>query len=321
MSRIAKTVGLLGTIAALAACDGEQPFSFNNPDDSTDPAVPDPGAGTPAGVPAELARNLSNVSYNANSGVLIVDMQSLDSGDPDAQTMIRRAGIDEGTYDAYTFQDDAFDRFVLAYAKQTPDNAVQGVLAVDGGQFTKYFGGGYYSNDSSVYTQPTSGLVSYAGDYVAITNISAPAPSQLITPPSGASPDILPGEPIIITGDIFINADFSDLEINGGVFNRQLEQLDGATFPTLVLLPVYLTPTTIEADGTFLGDVEDVEQSVVGTYGGTFGGSNASGLAGTLYLDRGFTDAFDNEEETGLFVLVQCGEPGDSALCSGANPL
>lgn len=314
MAKLYPAVCIISGAFALAGCDNQQPFSFGS--SPPDPTTSDPNpVDSSDSIPAVLAGDLATVSYNAGSGLLQVDMNSLDSGSLDSQDMVRRADLDEGVYQAYAYQDDPLDRFFLSYAAQLPDNSVQAAIVVDGGQFTKYFEGGYFSNDTSAYTQPTSGLVSYAGDYIGITNLDAISPTVIAAPPAGTDNSLAPGEPIIVTGEIFLNVDFGDLAINGSIFNRQLEELDGDTFPAFPLEDVLLLPGAITVDGTFEGVVGDITNTQIGNYGGIFGGSDASGVAGTLYLDQGFTDDFESEEERGLFVLINCNQGGASSLC------
>ena len=57
----------------------------------------------------------------------------------------------------------------------------------------------------------------------------------------------------------------------------------------------------------------------MGQYGGIFGGTDANAVAGALFAE-GHIDGVDNEEERGIFVLPQCGTPGQDALCNQPAP-
>lgn len=80
--------------------------------------------------------------------------------------------------------------------------------------------------------------------------------------------------------------------------------------PDLELAPAAIDPV----HGTFTSDVTIATESR-GTYGGIFSGTDASAVAGTLYVEDHIDD-IQNEEETGLFVLSQCGTPAQDALCN-----
>ena len=122
-----------------------------------------------------------------------------------------------------------------------------------------------------------------------------------------------PRQPARVTGDIFLNANFSDNLVNGSIYNRVLTEAG------LSLEDVILVPTEIATNGTFTGTAEaprGSDEGVAGTYGGIFGGTSASSVAGLVHLTE-FSSAIENEQEHGVFVLTQCGMPGSvAAICN-----
>ena len=134
--------------------------------------------------------------------------------------------------------------------------------------------------------------------------------------PAGTDPSLIPDQASRVTGQIFINADFADNAVNGGVYNRvNIDRNETLTDLALIV-------SDIDASGRFLGTVElRGGTTSIGSYGGTFGGLNASGVAGGIHLDGDFIDNVEREEEFGIFVLTQCGLAGDSnTICNGVRP-
>ena len=215
----------------------------------------------------------------------------------------------------------------VAIVAQSNDGSVVGAVVMDGGQFTKFFSGGFYATDGN-YTpgKPTNdtGLVSYAGVYAGLSNLNADGVG-LLPVPDDTNDAILPDQPAQIVGNIFINADFQDNTVNGAIYNRAFVNLNPALEAFLggpELEDVFLIPTAITTEGTFFGTVENPEQEGIGNYGGTFGGTEASGVAGTTHLDGDWVELVDNEVEFGIFLLTQCGQDGEDALCDAipVNP-
>ena len=322
--------------AFLLACgSGSNPFEPDPAPPAEDPA-PDPGDEenpvTEAGIPESLAGDLTRVSFNPNTvpPTLSVEGVTLDD-EPFIANYRRRPGLDRNGYIAFTAQDDPLDRHFTAYGREANNNSgVRAGVVVSGGVRNRFFGGGYYERDGA-YTPPnpatTTGLVSYAGNYVGLINVGGSS-EDLAPVPGGTDPDLAPLQAAEVTGNILIQADFADNAVEGNIYNRQI--LDTATvLPSIVLLNTSIDPTT----GTFLGDTEyeagdfpgeNVIGTDIGDYGGIFGGTNASGVAGTIHLEQwdGPNNplGFEGEEEYGVFVLDQCGQPVDDPICAGVNP-
>lgn len=297
----------VATASLLSACGGN-PFL----DEEDGVVTPD--------IPVEISNDLQGITYNPVSQTLIVSGISLDDGiSPTAYT--RKPGLDRGGYEAYTFQDDALDRHVTAYVKAI--DGTRAAIVVTGGQFGHYFGGGTYSRDG-VFDPPSAGvnggLVTYAGNYVGLLNINGDG-GDLLAVDAGTAPEIVPGQAAEVTGSIFINADFADNVVNGTIYDRNAVDLPGLVPVNQELL---LTPTEITSNGLFSGAVQQTDptdpngtQDDVGTYGGIFGGTDASAVAGSLFVSEHLGA---DSQEYGLFVLSQCGTPNDNPVCSQVNP-
>ena len=325
----------LAALLALAACDNDNPFLAAGADTPVDTPPDEESPVTDAGVPEFLANNLTAISYDPANNTLSVDMYALDRNDLDVplegytRNLALEADAPAG-YQVYSYQDDALDRMFVAIVARSPDGSVEGAIVVDGGQFTKFFGGGYYGRVSGDYdpgqASNDTGLVSYAGNYAGLSNFDADG-DELLPPAGSPDPSILPSQPAQITGEIFLNVDFDDNSVNGGIYNRSFTNLAPAIEAALGspnLEDIFIIPTAITNDGTFFGEgnVVDDEQNPIGSAGGVFGGTDSAGLAGTVRLDGDFIDGLENEAEYGVFVLVQCGQAGDAALCDSipVNP-
>lgn len=307
----------LGLITGLAACGDGQPFTFGQ---TVDPGTDD--SGSTNSIDETIARNVDLVG-TPSGGSLSVQITGLD-GPAIPVSFSRNTALDVPGYEAYSYQDDPLDRFFVAMVETSADGAMLGSAVISGGQFNEYYGGVYYER-VQVYTAG-SGQVSYAGTYVGLTNIND-AGDQLLPVDPGTDPSIVSGQPYIITGDIFLNANFDEATpvINGEIYNRAVLDTDvtaangNQPTPDGEILDLALTQGVIDADGNFSGAVEMPDRTTVGTYAGQFGGTGGSSVAGGLFLDGDWWDAVENENEIGLFVLTQCGEPGDDPICDQVN--
>lgn len=323
-------------IALLGACDSANPFQVITDDAGVTPDVDPDNPLDANGIPTSLSRSLQAISYTPGTGgaagTLSVDMYALDraenpNSDLPLEDYVPNPTLTDITpgYEVFSYQDDPLDRMFVAIVAQSEDGSVVGAIVVDRGQFTKFFGGGFYSNGGN-YTpgavENDTGLVNYAGKYVGLTNLDA-AGTELL--PVSADEALLPGQPAQISGDIFLNASFTDNTVNGAIYNRaftNLEPLIEAALGGSDLNDIFLIPADITTEGTFFGSVQNGAQEDIGDFGGTFGGTNAASVAGVIQLDGDFIDLIDNEEEFGVFVLMQCGQPGEDALCDAipVNP-
>lgn len=307
---------------AISACEGstgkDNPFQ-EDPEDTEEQAE----AST---INEALASNVSNVS-KPGADTITVEIFALD-GTPLTNSFTRNAALDTAGYMAYTAQEDPLDRMFIALAAESLDGSVHAGVAIDGGQFNYFHGGGYYQRDGgfnapSIGNGPGEAQVSYAGNYAAVTNISSSEGADLLPIPPGVDPDDLPdlpGQPSRIEGTIFLNANFADNAVNGEIYNRVLiSPIDNTT--TLVLDDLTLVVSDIDENGEFFGDVEMSGEvgSDVGDYGGIFGGNGATSVAGIVSVSDHIDDV-ENEQEYGVFVLTQCGQPNDAAVCDIVAP-
>ena len=292
---------------SLAACgSGTNPFATGTDTD---------GSGGASVVPETLAGNLKSINYNATAKTLTAEIYALDST-PIQVVYDRDAARDIGSYEAYSIQEDGLDRFFVAMVGESHDGSVQAGFVGDGGQFNRVLQGGYYTRVGSfdapnISTGPAAGQVSYAGDYAGITNIQSTP-----NPPAGVDPSLLPGTPVLVSGQVFMNANFADMAVNGGIYDRQILLTTPVDVEDLALIV-----TDISSDGSFFGDVEvtGVVDTDIGDYGGVFGGTDSAAVGGVISI-KDYTDQFEHETEVGFFVLTQCGLANDAAICSSAAP-
>ncbi|WP_420568135.1 thymidylate synthase [Thalassovita sp.] len=269
-------------------------------------------------VPTNLSSALSAVSYNADSETITLRLSGIDGGPQDLNYR-RRAALDVGPYQAYTYQDDPLDRHFTVLAAESHDGSVQAGVTADGGLGNEYFRGGFYVREGNFDAPPAaSGQVEYGGSYAGITNLNT-NPSDpgydLLPVPAGTDPAIQPGQGARVAGRILINANFTEGLTSGIVFDRAFVDNPSITLPDLALLT-----TGVENDGSFFGDIEfdGTVGTDIGDYGGMFAGVDASSVGGVLFLiDVDNTIyGWEGDQEVGVFVLTQCGQPGeDVALC------
>jgi hypothetical protein len=309
----------LSSFVVLAACDGENPFQVvSTPivaDDPTEPFTEEELASIPEG----LSGSVTGVTFAPGSNTITVTGLPLDQvgGTFPEAVFNANTNLNVPGYTAYAYQDDNLDRmFVMLIAEDTASGVQAGAVA-DGGQFAEFFGGGFY-RQIGPYT-PDTGLVSYGGTYAGVSNVDANG-NELLPPPA-VGPAIAPEQPAQIVGDIFINADFGQNTVNGGIENVEyfnLNAADIATFGT-DLPDVLLVSAPISAAGEFQGLVQNPGLVTIGGYGGTFGGTGATGVGGTMILDGDWDPNRNGEFQYGVFVLTQCGEPGDAPICATVN--
>jgi len=310
MKRIQLTAPLCALAVALTGCGGSNPV--NGSGGSGGSGASTGGSLVENTIPEELAKNLTKISFDAASGTLTVEMTSLDDPTSTA-TYTRNAALDVPGYTAFSAQNDALDRMFVALAAASSDGSVQAAVVGDGGQFNRFFSGGYYERlEGNV---PTSGLVSYAGTYGGVSNLNDPAGGALLPTPPGTPGEIAPGQPRQTQGDIFLNVDFTDNTVNGAIYNHQFT--DGEALPSITLVV-----SDIDGNGEFLGSTEFTgrpDLGTNGTYGGIVGGTDGSSIAGIVALDTIFLpdDARDSNFDAliGVFVLDQCGGTGAPAVC------
>lgn len=330
------TYAAIAALLALSACGDGNPF-FASPQPAAAP-VP-----TSAAVPAEVAGSVADIVFDDVAGTLSVTGLLLD-GDTFTQVFNRRAGLDQGNYQAYTFQDDPLDEHTTVYVRR--HGSVEAGVAVTGGQFTYYSGGVTYKRaggfDPVIPDAANDrGLASYAGAYVGLSNLDGPDNDLNRTGlPGGLDPSVTPGQAAVVNGSALINVEFATNNLKGEIYDRSitLPQRDATTgdilrdaggnaLTTVVsgLPDLILVPTTLQGDGTFAGTVElNGTRAEVGDYGGIVGGPSSDGVAGGVFASEHFDTAITvtGEEEYGVFVIGRCGTAlqDDPALCGISDP-
>ncbi|MFY0309489.1 thymidylate synthase [Leisingera sp. D0M16] len=264
-----------------------------------------------------MANDVESVAYDPDNQTLTVTGVGLDET-PFTATYVRKPALDRGGYEAYTVQDNALTEHSTAYVREAEGGFA--AVVVTGGQFGTYQGGTTYGRTGGFDAPDTStpgGIVSYAGTYVGLLNIDGDG-GDLLTPTSGTPSEILPGQSAEVTGDIFINADFTqDNEVKGRIYNRQITDQPGTTVEDLDLWNA-----TIDSNGAFAGEVR---QGVTtrGEYGGVFSGTDAAAVAGSVHATEHIGAFSGNNvpiEEYGVFVLGSCDGASPDPVCNQPDP-
>lgn len=292
----------LAAMAALSACSGGNPF------------VEETNVDPNAGIPEALTNNLQGITYDPVAQTLVVRGIALDNTPIDA-VYTRKPALDRAGYEAYTVQDSSLDRHTTVYVRDI--DGTRATVAVGGVQFETYFSGTVYARNGA-YDPPATtagnGLVSYAGGYVGMLN-GPGVENDLLPVTPGTPDDVRPRQSAVVTGNTFVNADFAQNVVNGTVYDRVAALRSGnLTLNTIALEPSAIDPTT----GAFTGNVTQ-NLDVKGTYGGIFGGTDASVVAGSLFFED-HIDGVENEEEYGMFVLSACNTPNAAPICTQPNP-
>lgn len=324
---IRTSLAILALSLAVACTGGGSSVLKSNTDDPDPGTNPEPPEET--GVPASLAQNMVGFAFSPDKSTVTITATLLDST-PEEVVYTRNnrlTGVTPG-YIAYTVQEDSLDRLFIAIGAESRDGDARAMVINDGGQFNRVLPGGYYERDGSysppnIGAGPGEGQVSYAGNYAGITNVGTSLGSELLPTQGPVDPELLPRQAATVTGTIFLNANFVDNNVNGGIYDRTLispidpnDRTQDQPLPDLALII-----TEIDQNGEFFGEVEfdGLIGRDIGDYGGIFGGTGASSVAGVVALEEFDDDRLD-ELEIGVFVLTQCGLPGDAAICTNVAP-
>jgi hypothetical protein len=153
--------------------------------------------------------------------------------------------------------------------------------------------GSIYSANTAFTAPSGGGLASYTGNYAGILNTG-----DVVNPDLPPGDPFEPSRPLRTTGDVLINADFTDNSLEGGIGNRAIVDVPTA------LPDVFLQITEINADGTFAGTVVFRDLRSAGSFAGSFGGTGGTSVAGALDI----TPIAGNAEllERGVFVADRC---------------
>lgn len=296
----------LAALLVVAACDGNP---FNAAITPVDPTVPvDPGGGVTVGngvtVGKDVVGNMRSVAFAGdNTSPIQVNINSLDSAMLEG-SYARNPGLDVAGYKAYTYQETGSNRMLVALVSDRLSSA-KGIVAVDGGQFESYHGGGLYAR-AETFTVPddpsgAQGKFNYSGSYVGLVNFGDPVPG-------GPGGDLDPVQAYRTTGRVLITADFQEMAITGGIDNRRIVDT-GASLATQMLSVGEIDATT----GNFNGKTQRLDVDAAtgvgrlvesGNYAGIFAGDNASEIA-ALFVFKPLKDNPDAMEH-GLFTSASC---------------
>lgn len=276
---------------------------------------------TPNTAPDEVAANLRAVDYDPVTQELVLNVTGIHGGEENA-TYVRTPALDTSGYEGYMLQRTAADRHYTALFGESNDGELIAGVVADGGNNNRFFGGGFFGRQGlGVYSPydhaPTDGEAQYLGQYAGVTDLNGNG-DQLLDA-SAIDPDLTPpAQADRIVGDILLNADFANLQVDAEISNRFLVD----DILSLGQLPdIALVATTIDSEGAFTGDVEyeGVINTSIGTYSGIFGGNGATSVAGVVYLSEydGPAGLINGEEEYGVFILTRCGASGADAGCAG----
>ena len=285
--------------AMLAACADETTTDVVDPDPDPDPEVVDPSALT--------VGDLRSATIN-DDGTLTLAI-TLDGGLEVGQEY-GPADSTDGIYSFFTLDESTTGRLFTAISAEDSNAVVSAVVASDGGQFNRYFGGASVSQNE--YVAPDGGTTDFAGSYYGLLNFGDETQGGDFGDSSIAVRSYL------VEGQAFLKVDFTDSAVNGSVYDRSYDNAEG----TVDLPEIVLVIGTLTADGTFSGGAElsDADLSNVGAYSGVVGGDGGTAVAGILDLGAGFADGATftevgeapveidlgsgNEAEHGIFVLT-----------------
>lgn len=311
-----RILAMTAALALLTACGDGQPFEFGGTDGGGG-TPPPPANGT--AVPTELAQNLFNVAYNPDgdggAGTLVVDLRSLDASAFNA-TYQRDPSRDIDGYRAFEYREDGNGngRKFLAFVAESDSGNVTAAAVADGGQFNRYYGGGFYSR-TGIYSepvgtaQPDSGVVRYSGSYAGVITVDTSGNVDY-TPGAVQPGGEYPYQSSAVRGATLIIADFTNDKVNGTIINRTIVSEDGTTVlpSSYDLSDIALIRTEIAADGTFLGTVDPsanvTTPNPIGFYGGIFAGVGATDVAGVILINPYPSNV--NIWEHGIFVIGTC---------------
>lgn len=252
--------------------------------------------GSTGGIPAALRGNLLSANFNQAAGTLTAVIDPLDAS-PVTVTFARNAALDRAGYQAFTYQESTSNRLFLALFRTTTNGAASGGVTASG-QFTEMIWGANYAANSAFAAPAAGGLASYSGRYMGMLNSGTTVP--------GPGAPFNPIQPYRVEGQVLLNADFTNNNVEGGIRNRSVVET------TTPLDSLFLTITEITSTGTFAGKVEFGDREEAGSYGGTFAGTGGTAVAGIIDVKpiSGDSDVL----EKGVFVLDRCA-PGDPSPC------
>ena len=294
----------LAALLVMAGCGGNPFVEPTGTVVPTDPETGEPTATAAANgvlVNNEVKGNMNSVAYATTAaGPIRVNINAQDSAVLEGSYARNRA-LDVGKYKAYSHQESGSNRLVVALVSQELDSA-RALVAVDGGQFTNYHGGGLYSR-AEAFVKPAGGAqqkFNYSGTYAGLVNFGTATPG-------GPGGDLNPTQSYRTRGRVLITADFDEMAISGGIDRRRIVDTGDA------LATQMLYDGAIDETGNFTGKTQrlDVDETTgtgtftdSGTYGGIFAGPNASEIA-AVFVFKPIKEE-ERAEERGVFTSDNC---------------
>lgn len=300
---------------ALAGCGDGVPFNGGETTETD-------GDETTGAIPEALAGTLASFTYNPENQTLSIQGIAADNNAVNGAYR-RRPDMDRVGYEAYTAQDAPNGRHSTVYVRDV--DGTRAAVAATGVQYQDLYAGAAYS--SRTYSprvapganDPDSGLVYYTGRYVGLLN-GPGSTEDLAAPNPGEAPSVLTRQAAEVTGDMQITADFATTNVDGVIYNRVVRDYNAAgeydpeSADPLLNDDIALQSAPIAEDGTFLGTAER-DNVGLGEYGGIFGGTGATEVAGALRVE-GHIPEVDSEVEYGIFVLSECTPPLSGPDCN-----
>ncbi|MDP5216859.1 hypothetical protein Q5Y75_06475 [Ruegeria sp. 2205SS24-7] len=267
--------------------------------------------------PDDIAGQLDSVVYNPGDpatgepATLEVTGLPFDDGDLSAE-YTRDESLDVPGFQAFTGQARSGSRHYTVLVSEQ-----DGILVATSGSGFRgtFFGGANFARQNTFSRprdsdlsgpNPTVGNVEYRGAYAGVINAATnggPGVSRIVR----------------TSGDISVTADFTDNQVQEGtITNRRFEDpvVIGDTSGGIISLPagtalenLNFESTTLESNGTFTGNVLNLDRDTVGSYAGAFAGERAPAVGGVIRAE-GHIEALDNAEgptifEDGVFTATR----------------
>ncbi len=281
---------LASAFLALAACGGTGVTNLGGGDDDGEGGGGlggggGDGGGETAGDTCAGAYVCSDdvlaVSYDGDTDTLIITGTPFDET-PLAATYVR-AAVDINGIPTYVNDENPFNDYI-AYHVQSPGGEISvGATNIDSYQTFGYSGTFIQVADGA--SLPSTGLIEFTGPVAGLVAYTG----------SGALD--------VSTGTAFMQVDFTDNRIRGGIFSRTHTGTE--TWQSVL----NLNDTTIES-GSFAGTVSSYDgpdEVETGTYNGSFAGG-AGEYVGVTYdaINGDYAEGITSRDR-GVFVATSCG--------------
>ncbi len=202
-----KAFGLMAVAALLAACNDRSAETVDAPDGGVTPV-------TPSGAAATLG-DVDTATYDAENDVVTVVVR-LDGQDT-IQEYVRTGDVNG--YARFDQQETPINRAFTAIGATSSDNdELVAVVTMDGGQFNRFFGGAVL--EQGEFSAPCQRILPISTVTMLVLSTSA----QPVSPsaPPGTPPAAVPSGVSVVTGSVYMIADFTDNATEGTIYGRAL---------------------------------------------------------------------------------------------------